>query len=194
MCKSSRRISLLVLFSSILLSCAEDKTPGDISKENTEEAVTENSICDLFSMEELNKLMGVEFKESTQTLHTVNPSAGSYVSQCGYYTNKGLQHIAVLVRHFKVTTFPQTAEEFLAASKVGDAEMDQELDKAMKTHIKVEGLGDAAFFYSLWESNSLVVHWDKSYEMIISMYDFNLDEPTMEKVKQVAIAVQKLFH
>lgn len=174
---------------SIATSCGDNKP----SEETTQPSVPEKSICELLSKEEVGKIMGANFEEATQTLHTVNAEAGSYVSQCGYYTNKGLQHVAVLVRYFKGTIFPQSAEKFLAASRSGDAEIDAEVDKALKNHIKVQGLGDAAFFYSLWESNSLVVHWDKSYEMIISMYHFNLDEPTMEKIKQLAQAVKKLF-
>jgi|GEM_PF-2296895 len=186
-----------LLFASLLfslfvfLNCAEDNSSKNISKENPAGILTEKSICDLLSKEEAGQIMGVKFEEATQTLHTINKDAGSYVSQCAYYTNKGLQHIAVVVRHFKNTTFPQTAEEFLSASKVGDAELDKEVDDAMKNFITVEGLGDVAFCFSLWDSNSLVVHWDKHYEMIISMYDFSLDPPTIEKLKQLAKEVMK---
>lgn len=181
-------VVLLLLFS-VATNCSDNKPSAEKTQTNT----PEKSICELLSKEDVGKIMGVTFEEATPALNSINSSAGNYVSQCGYYTNKGLQHIAVLVRYFKGTTFPQTAEEFLAASKIGDAELDAEVDKALKNYIKVDGVGDAAFFYSLWETNSLVVHWDKSYEMIISMYDFNLDEPTIEKVKQVAVAVKKLF-
>lgn len=187
---------LLAIFTvslTIFFYCGSENTDKKNSKNNNGNKVTTKSICELLSKEDVGKIIGVNFEEATPTLHTVDASAGSYVSQCGYYTNKGLQHVAVLVRHFNGTTFPQTAEEFLAASKIGDAELDQELDKALKNHIKVYGLGDAAFFYSLWESNSLVVHWDKSYEMVISMYDFNLDEPTMGKIKKLAEEVITKF-
>jgi hypothetical protein len=189
----TKKLFLVIIFLSvpILLNCTEDNSSKNTVKEADGEKVSDKSICELFSKEEVGKIMGVTFEESTQTLHTVNSEAGSYVSQCAYYTNKGLQHIAVVVRHFENTTFPQTAEEFLSASKVGDAELDKEVERAMKSYIKVDGLGDAAFFYSLWESNLLVVHWDKHYEMIISMYDFSLDPATMEKVKQVAKGVMK---
>lgn len=173
----------------VTTNCRDNKPP----EETAQTSVPEKSICELLSKEEVGKIMGANFEETTQTLHTVDASAGSYVSQCGYYTNVGLQHVAVLVRHFKGTTFPQTAEEFFAASKSGDAEIDAEMDKALQNHIKVQGLGDFAFFYSQWESNSLVVHWNKNYEMIISMYQFDLDPPTMEKIKQLAQAVIKLF-
>lgn len=189
MLKFKLLLVVVLLVFPVITNCGDNKPPDEKVQTN----IPGKSICDLLSKEEASKIMGVTFEEATQTLHNVNADAGTYVSQCAYYTNKGLQHIAVVVRHFQETTFPQTAEEFLAASKIGDAEMDQELDKAMKSYIKVDGLGDAAFFYSLWESNSLVVHWDKNYEMIISMYDFSLDPQTMEKVKQVAAEVKKLF-
>ncbi|MCU0405839.1 MAG: hypothetical protein MUE64_02510 [Ignavibacteriaceae bacterium] len=181
-------VAILFLISATTY-CGDNKP----HQETAQTSVPEKSICELLSKEEVGKIMGTNFEEATTSLHTVDASAGSYVSQCGYYTNKGLQHVAVLVRHFKGTTFPQSAEEFFAASKSGDAEIDAEMDKALKNHIKVQGLGDFAFFYSQWESNSLVVHWDKSYEMIISMYKFDLDEPTIEKIKQLAQAVKKLF-
>jgi hypothetical protein len=184
----TKRIILvnIILFVSVFSNCAEDNSSKNSLKEADGDKISDKSICELFSKEEVGNIMGVTFEESTQTLHTVNTEAGSYVSQCAYYTNKGLQHIAVVVRYFKGTTFPQTAEEFLSASKVGDAELDQEVDQAMKNYVSVEGLGDVAFAYSLWESNSMVVHWNKHYEMIISMHDFSLDPATMEKVKKVA--------
>ncbi len=171
----------------IITGCGENKS----SFEKVQSNISAKSVCDLLSKEEVSKIMEVAFEESTQTLHTVNTEAGSYVSQCAYYTNNGLQHIAVLVRYFKETTFPQSAEEFLSASKVGDAELDQEIEQAMKNYVSVEGLGDFAFYYSLWESNSLVIHWDQHYEMIISMHDFSFDPTTLEKIKQVAKGVMK---
>lgn len=182
---------IMIVFISVLSNCAEDGSTKNNAKENLCTELTEKSICELLSKEEVGSIMGTVFEESTQTMHTVNSDAGSYVSQCAYYTNKGLQHIAVLVRHFKGSTFPQTAEEFLSASKVGDPELDQEVDQAMKNYISVEGLGDVAFAYSLWESNSLVIHWDKHYEMIISMHDFSLDAPAIEKIKLVAKMVME---
>ncbi len=192
---NTKKLFLIIIILSVtfLSSCAKENSDKDISQENPEKNSIEKSICDLLSKEEIGKIMGVTFEESTQILNTANSEAGSYVSQCAYYTNIGLQHVAVLVRHFKGTTFPQTAEEFLSASKVGDPELDQEVDQAMQNYIKVEGLGDVAFAYSLWESNSLVVHWNKNYEMIISMYDFSLDTLTIEKIKQIAKEVLELF-
>ncbi len=180
---------ILLLLISVTTNCGNNKSPA----ETAQTSVPDKRICELLSKEEVGKIMGASFEESTQTLHTVNPEAGSYVSQCGYYTNKGLQHVAVLVRYFKGTTFPQSAEEFFAASESGDAELDAEIDKALKNHIKVQGLGDFAFFYSQWESNSLVVHWDKCYEMMISMYDFNPDGSTMDKIKKLAKEVMTKF-
>ncbi|MBK9097564.1 MAG: hypothetical protein IPM14_05425 [bacterium] len=182
---------ILVFSLTVFLNCAEDNSSKNISKENPAGSLTEKSICDLLSKEEVGQIMGAKFEEATQTLHTVDKNAGSYVSQCAYYTNKGLQHVAILVRYFKGTTFPQTAEGFLSASKVGDAELDEQVDDALKNYIPVEGLGDVAFCYSMWDSNSLVVHWDKHYEMIISMDDFSLDPPTIEKLKQLAKEVMK---
>lgn len=184
-------LAILVISLTVFLNCAEDNSSKNISKENPAGSLTEKSICDLLSKEEVGQIMGAKFEEATQTLHNVDKNAGSYVSQCAYYTNKGLQHVAVVVRHFKNTTFPQTAEEFLSASKVGDAELDEQVDDALNNYIPVEGLGDAAFCYSMWDSNSLVVHWDKHYEMIISMHDFNLDPPTIEKLKELAKLVMK---
>lgn len=179
----------LLFLISVTTNCGENKLP----EEKVQTSIPEKSICELISKEEVGKIMDAKFEESTQTLHDINHERGNYVSQCGYYTNKGMQHVAIMVRYFKGSTFPQTAEEFLNSSKTGDTEMDQELENALKDHIDVEGIGDVAFFYSLWESNSLVVHWNKSYEMILSMYDFNLDEPTMEKIKQLAKEVMKNF-
>jgi hypothetical protein len=185
---------ILLAFALIFfLNCGAEQPDKSNSKENSENEITGESICELLSKEDVGNIMGAKFEETLQSVHTVNPEAGSYVSQCGYYTNNGLQHVAVLVRYFKGTAFPQTAKDFLNASRTGDAEMDAEMDKALENHINVQGVGDAAFFYSLWESNSLVVHWNKSYEMIISMYDFNLDEPTMEKIKKLAKEVMSKF-
>jgi hypothetical protein len=148
-------------------------------------------LCQMLSKEEMQTLTGKTFNEVTETVHSV--SSGKYVSQCSYYTGKGVEHIAVLLSYIKNYSYPTTIDKYLESSRTGDPELDQDIDDAIKSSVKLEGLGDAAYWYTFFDNPALVVTVEKNYQILITSYGFEFNNDSLDKFKKVAQKVMMLI-
>lgn len=185
--------SLLILFSALSISmnsCGQEN-----AKQETEPVSESNSsfnkpLCQILLKEDMQQLTGLLFNEVTETVHNYDKTSGKYVSQCAYYTGKGIEHVAVLLSHIKNYSSPTSIEEILSSNKVGDAELDAKIDEAIKTSKKVDTLGDAAYWYSLFGDAQMSVVVNKNYQILITSHGLSFDNTTLEMYKKV---VQKII-
>ena len=185
--------SLLILictFSISLTSCGQENTKQETEPVSKSTTSFDKPLCQVLLKEEVQKLTGLTFNEVTETVHNYDKASGKYVSQCAYYTGKGIEHIAVLLSHIKNYSYPTSIEEILSSSKVGDAELDAKIDEAIKTSKKVDGLGDAAYWYSLFGDAQMSVVVNKNYQILITSHGLSFDNTTLEMYKKV---VQKII-
>lgn len=185
---------LICTFSISLTNCGQENTKQETEPVSKLTTSFDKPLCQVLLKEDMQKLTGLTFNEVTETVHSYDKASGKYVSQCAYYTGKGIQHIAVLLSHIKNYAYPTSIEKILSSSKVGDAELDTKIDEAIETSKKVDGLGDAAYWYSLFDDAQMSVVVNKNYQILITSHGLSFDNTTLEMFKKVTEKVITLIN
>lgn len=184
---------LICIFSIPLVRCGQENAKLEAEPVSGSNSSFDKPLCQILLKEEMQQLTGVIFNEVTETVHNYDNTSGKYVSQCAYYTGKGIEHIAVLLSHIKNYSYPTDIEKMLASSKTGDPELDAEIDESIISSKKVEELGDAAYWYPLFDGATLTVVVNKNYQILITSHGFSFDNTTLEMYKKVAQKIISLI-
>jgi len=185
---------LICIFSISMTSCGQENPKQENEPVSNSSTSFDKPLCQILLKEDIQNLTGLTFNEVTETVHSYDKASGKYVSQCAYYTGKGIQHIAVLLSHIKNYAYPTSIDKMLSSSKVGDPELDVKIDEAIETSKKVDGLGDAAYWYSLFNEAQMSVVVNKNYQILITSHGLSFDNTTLEMFKKVAQKIISLIN
>lgn len=176
-------LTLSFIFS--IVSCGNERHNNNQDSNTQSSKIKEVKACDFYSLQEMKSLTGTDFREIMQVLHEYKKDGSLLYTQCSYYTEDMSKTLSVFFRESNIDQNPVSIESYMETSKLGDPEIDSEIDNALKSAVSIKDVGDQAYWYKIMEVSSFVAFWNNR-QLNISMIGFEHNAQNLSKARQIA--------
>ncbi len=186
------KIPSIVIGCVLVLGCKDNPSGETKNAVGDAKRASAVNVCKILSGEEVGRAMGLSIKETHNTLQMADEKGTRVVSQCSYNPAESGQAIGVMLRYAANETNPTSLDGAIALLSRGlDEKSSTEVAEAIKKGTTVSGLGEIAIWYSYSEAPTMVLFFNKHYQLIINTPYQTYNSQTMERAKLLASQVMQ---